>query len=137
MAQLTPMAKGLVTVIVLGIAGSAAWNVGLKEQWQNRQGETVPPMVQPAGKTMAANGAATPDLPAKAAATGAKLDKNAAIGSSANPLRVSIVSFHGYAPALVANGKSLNTQPDSIYRSKGLNVQFVIQDDIPTLSTLF
>ena len=137
MAQLTPMAKGLVTVIVLGIAGSAAWNFGLKEQWQNRQGETAPPMVQPAGKTMAANGADSAATPVKAAAPGVKLDKNAAIGSSANPLRVSIVSFHGYAPALVANGKSLTTQPGSIYSNKGVNVEFVIQDDIPTLSTIF
>jgi len=70
MAQLTPMAKGLVTVIVLGIAGSAAWNFGLKEQWQNRQGETAPPMVQPAGKTMAANGADSAATPVKAAAPG-------------------------------------------------------------------
>jgi hypothetical protein len=28
-------------------------------------------------------------------------------------LKVSIVSFHGYAPALVANGNSLSTQPGS------------------------
>ena len=35
MAQLTPMAKGLITVIVLGVAGSLAWNLGLKERFAN------------------------------------------------------------------------------------------------------
>ena len=52
-------------------------------------------------------------------------------------LKVSLVSFHGYAPALVANGNSLTTQPGSIYAKKGANIQFVIQDDIPTLATIF
>ena len=56
-------------------------------------------------------------------------------GAMAEPR--SIVSFHGYAPALVANGNSLTTQQNSIYSAKGVNVQFVIQDDIPTLSTIF
>lgn len=52
-------------------------------------------------------------------------------------LRVSIVSFHGYAPGLVANGGSLSTQPGSIYDRLGAKINFVIQDDIPTLSTIF
>ncbi|MBK7325019.1 MAG: OmpA family protein [Propionivibrio sp.] len=134
MAQLTPMAKGLITVIVLGIAGSAAWNFGLKELWQNRGGETST-MEKSAAKAPSANDPVASS--AKAAATATKLDGSAALGSAANPLRVSIVSFHGYAPALVANGNSLTTQQNSIYSAKGVNVQFVIQDDIPTLSTIF
>ena len=134
MAQLTPMAKGLITVIVLGIAGSAAWNFGLKELWQNRGGETST-MERSAAKTPSANDLVASS--AKATATATKLDGSAALGSAANPLRVSIVSFHGYAPALVANGNSLTTQQNSIYSAKGVNVQFVIQDDIPTLSTIF
>jgi hypothetical protein len=32
MAQLTPLAKGLISVIVLAVAGSLAWNFGLKER---------------------------------------------------------------------------------------------------------
>ena len=63
-----------------------------------------------------------------------KLDS---IGTARNPLKVSLVSFHGYAPALVANGKNLVTQPDSIYDHHNLNVKFVIQDDVPTLATIF
>ena len=50
---------------------------------------------------------------------------------------VSLVSFHGYAPALVANGNSLQTQSGSIFNKKEVNVRFVIQDDIPTLATIF
>ena len=139
MAQLTPMAKGLVTVIVLGIAGSVAWNFGLKEQWQNRVGEPATPVTQPANKAPVESGVAAPaPAPVKEAAPAAiKQDKNAPLGAAANPLRVSIVSFHGYAPALVANGNSLTTQANSIYGNKGVNVEFVIQDDIPTLSTIF
>jgi hypothetical protein len=37
MAQLTPLAKGLITVIVLGVAGSLAWNFGLKERFGGGQ----------------------------------------------------------------------------------------------------
>ena len=36
------------------------------------------------------------------------------LGSEGNPLKVSIVSFHGYAPALLANGRSLKTRPGSV-----------------------
>jgi outer membrane protein OmpA-like peptidoglycan-associated protein/ABC-type amino acid transport substrate-binding protein len=60
-----------------------------------------------------------------------------ALGSTSNPLKVSIVSFHGYAPALVANGNSLTTQPGSLYAQANMNVSFVINDDVPTLTTLF
>lgn len=54
-----------------------------------------------------------------------------------NGLNVSLVSFHGYAPALVANGGSLTTKPGSIYDKLGTKVNLLIQDDIPTLATLF
>lgn len=55
---------------------------------------------------------------------------------AANKLTVSIVSFHGYAPALVANG-GLTTQPGSIFAKEGLDLHLKIQDDVPTISTLF
>ena len=133
MAQLTPMAKGLISIIVIGVAGSLAWNFGLKERFGGGGGEAA--ASKPA--------TATADAPAKPkpAATAAKAaqsdDKNAPLGSPANPLKVSLVSFHGYAPALVANGNALDTQPGSIYSKKDVNVRFVIQDDIPTLATIF
>jgi outer membrane protein OmpA-like peptidoglycan-associated protein/ABC-type nitrate/sulfonate/bicarbonate transport system substrate-binding protein len=37
----------------------------------------------------------------------------------------------------VANGSSLKTLPGSIFAQKGVNVEFVIQDDLPTLATIF
>ncbi len=122
MAQLTPLAKGLITVIVLAAAGSAAWNFGLKERF-DQSGQTAQ-SDQPGDKS------------------GSALGKffggsNDAVPAAGKPLKVSIVSFHGYAPALVANGNSLTTQPGSIYAQKGANIEFVIQDDIPTLSTIF
>ena len=120
MAQMTPLAKGLVSVIVIGIAASAAWNFGLKERFAKSTGAVT-------GKeTVKSVKAVSPPVDAKAP-----------LGAANNPLKVSLVSFHGYAPALVANGNSLVTRPDSIYAGKGVNIQFVIQDDIPTLSTIF
>lgn len=119
--RLTPLAKGLISLIILATAASAGWHL-----YKNRpaSGSATGTATVPTGTK-----AATPALP--------PADTNAPFGSAANPLRVSIVSFHGYAPALVANGNSLTTQPDSIYAKKDVNVQFVVQDDIPTLATIF
>lgn len=58
------------------------------------------------------------------------------LGSKKNPLKVSIVSFHGYAPGLLANG-GLKTAEGSINAKNDLTVEFLLQDDIPTLPTLF
>lgn len=56
---------------------------------------------------------------------------------ASNELNVSLVSFHGYAPALVANGNSLTTQPGSIYDRLGVKVNLVIEDSVPTLAQTF
>lgn len=135
MAQLTPLAKGLISVIVLGVAGSLAWNFGLKERFG---GGGEPAASRPAAASAdAPTEIAAKAKPAAAAKAAQPDDKNAPLGSPTNPLRVSLVSFHGYAPALVANGNALNTQTGSIYHQKGVSVRFVIQDDIPTLATIF
>lgn len=130
MAQLTPLAKGLISVIVIGVAGSLAWNFGLKERFG---GGPTASVSKPTPASSEAPAKASP-APAKAATAD---DKNAPLGSAANPLKVSLVSFHGYAPALVANGNALETQAGSIFHQKGVSVRFVIQDDIPTLATVF
>ncbi|GAB3382667.1 phosphate ABC transporter substrate-binding/OmpA family protein [Lysobacter fragariae] len=124
MAKLTPLAKGLITVAILGVAGAGAWHLGLKKL-VNRGGTTD----VAATKGSDASSASTPSSN-NGTGTGP-------LGSPGNPLKVSIVSFHGYAPALVANGKSLKTQAGSIFERNGVNVELVIQDDIPTLSTIF
>jgi len=59
------------------------------------------------------------------------------LGTEGNPIKMSIVSFTGYAPALVANGDSLTTQPGSIYAGLDAGVEFVLQDNIPTLAENF
>jgi outer membrane protein OmpA-like peptidoglycan-associated protein/ABC-type amino acid transport substrate-binding protein len=123
MARLTPLAKGLITVVILGGAASVAWHLGLADKF--KKGATGTPGAS-------STSAATYDTPAGGADTG-----TGPLGSSSHPLKVSIVSFHGYAPALVANGDNLETQSGSIYDKLGVNVKFLIQDDIPTLSTIF
>ena len=52
--------------------------------------------------------------------------KIGAIGTKNIPLKVSIVSFHGYAPGLLANG-GLKTESGSINAQNGLNVEFLLQ----------
>lgn len=123
MAKLTPLAKGLITVAILGVAGAAAWHLGLKKLVDGSAEST---------DTVRAEGSDAPQGTPAVASSG-----SGALGSAGNPLKVSIVSFHGYAPAIVANGKSLKTQSGSIFERKGVNVELVIQDDIPTLSTIF
>lgn len=132
MATASPLAKGLIAIIIVGAAGSAAWNLALKDWWAKRGDATTsaPAVVSTSSAANKATGAPTSGKTVSAPVSGA-------FGSATNPLKVSIVSFHGYAPALVANGNSLTTQANSTYAAKGLNVQFVIQDDIPTLATIF
>ena len=130
MAKLTPLAKGLFTVIILGGATTAAWHLGLKELVQGKASSAQ--AVAPSAAPVAAQAAPQASKP-----KAVKSNASAPLGSAANPLKVSIVSFHGYAPALVANGNSLVTQTGSIYDKLGVHVQLVIQDDIPTLTTIF
>ncbi|MBS1198513.1 MAG: OmpA/MotB domain protein [Proteobacteria bacterium] len=130
MATPTPLAKGILAIIIVAGAGSLAWNLALKDWWASRDGK--PPLEQ------VVNGSGTTPAGKPLAKAAGKAEKvSGELGSAGNPLKVSIVSFHGYAPALVANGNSLKTQADSVYAAKGVNVEFVIQDDIPTLSTIF
>jgi NitT/TauT family transport system substrate-binding protein len=128
-----PLTKLLLVLIGLAGIASVGWNFFLKERWNQgvttRPAQTAPGQTAPAGNTAPPGSTAT--TPAAKPAAGGRL------GSAGNPLRVSLVSFHGYAPALVANGNSLTTQPGSIYAKLGVNIEFVINDDIPTLTTLF
>ncbi|TXH68164.1 MAG: flagellar motor protein MotB, partial [Lysobacteraceae bacterium] len=119
--KLTPFAKILIGGIVLLGAGSVLWNL-----YKNRKaegGDETAAATQTDGKTTSA-----------AAYSG---KGEGVLGSAGNPLKVSIVSFHGYAPALVANGQSLKTQPGSIFDKEGVNVEFIIQDDLPAIATVF
>lgn len=132
MAKLTPLAKGLITVAILGVAGAAAWRLGLKDIVGGRAGD---------GQAVSAPSGVAPatDAPVPAAKPGAAPPRavSGALGSAGNPLRVSLVSFHGYAPGLMANGNHLRTQQGSLFEQNGVHVEFVIQDDIPTLTTIF
>lgn len=122
--KLTPFAKLLVGAIVLVGSGSVLWNL-----YKNRKAD--------GGDEGAAATAQTDGGKSSASAGPLASSGDGPLGSSGNPLKVSIVSFHGYAPALVANGQSLKTQSGSLFDKEGLNVEFVIQDDIPTIATVF
>lgn len=121
--RLTPLAKGLIALVIVGAlvcAGAllipGGLMAGLMGGGEGTDGDTPNPV--PGKPTPVASG-------------------NGALGSPGNPLKVSIVSFHGYAPALLANGKSLTTQPGSIFAKEGVNVEFIIQDNVPTLTEIF
>ena len=132
MASLTPLAKGLITIVILAGAGAAAWHLGGKEMLRGLQeGAST------AGSATDA-GSATSSTPQSGTGLfGGKRKAEGPLGSQDNPLKVSLVSFHGYAPAILANGKSLTTQPGSLFERSGVYVDFIIQDDIPTLTSIF
>lgn len=115
--QMTGLTKALLALTALGAIGSAAWHLVVKDKVQGSAQDTA---------------ITTPGQASPAAAS-----RQGALGSASNPLRVSLVSFHGYAPAVLANGNSLKTAAGSIYERLGLHVEFVINDDIPTIPTLF
>lgn len=130
----TGLTKALLLIIGLGLVGSVGWNFFLKDRFAQRgqAGATASAIANdaPAAATPGQPTPQKPTAPSSKPGTGP-------LGGPGNPLKVSLVSFHGYAPALVANGNSLTTKPGSIYAKLGLNVEFVINDDIPTLTTLF
>lgn len=116
--QMTGLTKGLLALTALGAIGSAAWHFVVKD------------------KVQGASGTAVATAPGKDAPVAAPA-RDGALGTAGNPLRISLVSFHGYAPAVVANGNSLKTAAGSIYERLGIHVEFAINDDIPTIPTLF
>lgn len=79
----------------------------------------------------------TPSKGSTASEGGVILADGPSIGSESNPLKVSIVTFSGYAPLLVANGDSLKTEDGSIFEEGGVHVKALLQDDVPPLAALF
>lgn len=120
--KLKPAGKAVIAITILALVITAAWFLGLKDVIQGAGGD-------PATATT------TGDPPMSGGLFGG--GTSGALGSDGNPLKVSIVSFHGYAPALVANGGALQTRPGSIYAQQGVSVEFLLQDDIPTMATSF
>ncbi len=135
MAKLTPAGKGLITITILAVTAAAVWHLGVGEMITGEEGgEGIEAVEQPkAGEKPVAGG----ETPRENTGSIPSVAPSGAIGSPSNPLKVSIVSFHGYAPALVANGNALKTAPGSLFAKQGVNIEFVIQDDIPTLATVF
>jgi NitT/TauT family transport system substrate-binding protein len=114
--------KILLAMAILAVTCAGIWLLGLKD-------------------VVARFRTSTPDVAGPATSDGkappATVNSGEPLGTASNPLKVSIVSWHGYAPALVANGASLTTQPGSIYANEGVNVQFLLQDELPPLVSNF
>ena len=92
--QLTGLGKALIAVIVVGAAGSVLWNMGGKMWVQDKLGKTeasheVASQSNGSAPAVASGNTSAPSAPAAAA------PKGGALGSPGNPLKVSIVSFHG------------------------------------------
>jgi NitT/TauT family transport system substrate-binding protein len=113
--------KVLLALAITAVTGAAAWHLGLKDL----VGGGAPG--EAGDDPTAASGG---DKPARSGPVGS-------IGTAGSPLKVSIVSWHGYAPALVANGGSLKTKAGSLFEKEGVNVEFLLQDDIPPLVANF
>ena len=96
MARLTPLAKGLITLVILGGTAAAAWHLGLRDLVQGKDGGDAAPAT-PNGTTPATPNASTPSQPGTPATPATPANRPAAggaLGSAGNPVKVSIVSFH-------------------------------------------
>ena len=130
--SLTPLAKVVIGVAMTAAFGAAIYKLAAPYHLLDRLHQAT--LDKTDNSTPAAVAGAQPTPAAMPATPIAPPGKT--IGTADNPLRVSLVSFHGYAPALLANG-GLTTHPDSVFAKHGLNVQFILQDDVPTLTTVF
>lgn len=117
--KLKPAGKAVVAIVILLVVGALVWTLGLKDM----VGEST------STEATTTSGGDTKSQPPPSG--------EGPIGSATNPLKVSIVSFHGYAPALLANGSSLVTKTGSLMEREGVHVEFLLQDDIPTMATNF
>ena len=143
MASPTPALKALMGVVVVSGLVAAGWHLGYKP-YAAKQASIA--ASQPAVVAQANTPAAAPAAPAPKSSGfsmpslgGAKTNAPAAgsIGSASNPLKISFLSFHGYAPGLIANGGAMDTMSGSINERNGVNVKFNMQDDFPDLTTIW
>ena len=133
--KLTPLGnaivKGSAAITILSVMGGAAWYLTSHKD----AGDTTPGAPEAKqekhGFFSFGGGDAAPEATATATVA------SGALGTQGNPLKVSLNSFLGFAPGILANGGSLTTQPGSINANAGIYVEYVIQDNIPTLAENF
>lgn len=94
--ETTGLARGVIAFIVVGLIGSVAWNLYGKDKLASMRSGAAPVAVAPesagaGGGAGAGAGAPVQSTPVRVASA------SKALGSAANPLRVSIVSFTGTA----------------------------------------
>ena len=121
--KLKPAGKVIIALTIIVVVAALAWTLGVKDMVKgDDDGTDTVTTTNPDGTTTT---------------TTTTNNSGGAIGTPDNPLKVSIVSFHGYAPAILANGGALKTKPGSIFAQQGLSLEFQLQDDIPTMATNF
>lgn len=125
LGKLKPLPRAILIGVVLAGAGYAIM------KFAPNLGDKITPKT--AATYSSSDGGSKTD---KVAAAPAKTGRGD-IGSSSNPLKISFLSFHGYAPGLIANGGSMETKSGSINEKNGVNVKFNMQDDFPDLTTIW
>lgn len=121
--RITPLTYGIVGTLLFG---------GLTAGYFHLKSEGKLPTPDDVAVTVPGLGGADKASPSH---TAPAVQVNAeAIGTRSNPLKVGLNTFHGFAPGIYANGNNLKTQAGSIFDRKGVQVEFVIQDNVPTLA---
>lgn len=121
--RMTPLTKGIIGLVLFG---------GLMGGYFHFKKEGKLPTPEDVGATAEGGGSTFPSL-----GSGGKASLNEPVGTTSNPLKVSIVEFQGYAGLFVANGGSMKTQPGSLFATKGVSVEAVIQNNVPASSEVF
>lgn len=129
MAKLTPLGKSILALTIASAVGAVVWHLALRDAVFGQPATDGSP---PSGTADSGGSVQVPAPPPNSPSQSV-----GAVGTKNNPLKVSLVEFTGYAPALVANGGALATKPGSIYDQAGLSVEFLIQNDVPQLATGF
>ena len=116
--RLTPLAKTLIIVIIVGGVATGLWFAGMFDGLFDSNGSPSSTSASPSAYVGNA-GSNTGTL-----ATGG----GSAAAVDYRPIRISLDEWVGWKNLLDANG-GLRTQPGSIYYNLGLNIEFVIIND--------
>ena len=114
--RLTPLAKTLIIVIIVGGVATGLWFAGMFDGLIDSNGSSSPSPSAYVSNT----GSNTGTLASGVSVNSAAVDYR--------PIRISLDEWVGWKNLLDANG-GLRTQPGSIYYNLGLNIEFVIIND--------
>ena len=119
--RLTPLAKALIIVVVVGAVAAVLWFTGMFDGLMDTRDN---------GNPVASyhNGNDWRQADAEALPVGSTAPGTLAAPVDYRPIRISLDEWVGWKNLLDANG-GLRTQPGSIYYNMGLDIEFVIIND--------